>query len=56
MHAYSPAVRTRGLPDRRRKRAMEMVMGYVELTRDGANIIDSTILDARLNRSDSLLN
>jgi len=27
---------------------MEMMMGYVELPRDGANIVYSTIVDARL--------
>ena len=48
VHAYPPPVRTGRLPNRRCKRAMEMMMGYVELPRDGANIVYSTIVDARL--------
>ena len=56
MHAYAPPVSTGRFADRRRKRAMEVMVRNVELVRDGADIVDRAVLDARLYGPDSLLN
>jgi hypothetical protein len=44
------------LTRRKSERAMKVMVGDAELVGDGANILNSPVIDARFYRPDSLLN